>query len=80
MTKWGGAICEEVALSIHEEMPSGPVAVFNGSLEMRHQMLLLVQRSSSGQGKRGENRRKWRGRGIKTGSEKFIKALGFAKV
>ena len=56
MTKWGGggATCEEVALSIHEEMPSGPVAVFNGSLEMRHRMLSLVQRSSSGQGKRGE--------------------------
>ena len=56
MTKWGGggAICEEVALSIHEEMPSGPVAVFNGSLEMRHRMLSLVQRSSSGQGKGGE--------------------------
>ena len=45
-------VYEEVALSIHEEMPSGPVAVFNGSLEMRHRMLSLVQRSSSGRGKR----------------------------
>ena len=54
MAKLRGAIDAEVALSIQDEMPSGPEAVLDGSWEIRQRMPFSVQRSSSGQGKGGE--------------------------
>ena len=54
MWQSGEAIDAEVALSIQDEMPSGPEAVLDGSWEIRQRMPFSVQRSSSGQGKGGE--------------------------
>ena len=45
----GKAIAGAAALSIREEMPSGPEEVLQGRFEMRVMMLLSVQRNSLGQ-------------------------------
>ena len=49
----GEAIGAEVALSIQDEMLSGPEAVLDGSCKIRQRMPFSVQRSSSGEGRRG---------------------------
>ena len=54
MWQSGDAIDAEVVLSIQDEMPSGPEAVSEGSWEIRQRMPFSVQRSSSVQGKGGE--------------------------
>ena len=54
MWQRGEAIDADVALSIHDEMPSGPEAVLDGSWEIRWRMPFSEQRSSAGQGKGGE--------------------------
>ena len=57
MSDWeesGEVIDAEVTLSIQDEMPSGPEAVLDGSWEIRQRMPFSVQRSSSRQGKGGE--------------------------
>ena len=45
----GKAIAGAAALSIREEMPSGPEEVLQGRFEMRVMMSLSVQRNSLGQ-------------------------------
>ena len=43
-----------MTLSIQDERPSGQETVLDGSWEIRQRMQFSVQRSSSGQGKGGE--------------------------
>ena len=45
----GKAIAGAAALSIREEMPSGPEEVLQGRFDMRVMMSLSVQRNSLGQ-------------------------------